>query len=199
MLHCDNTHTYFLDSVQIPGTTRLLSDHGISDFSRVNKRVLEKAQLFGDAVHMTTELYDKGTLCFDTLDKNLKPYLRGWIKFRKDFGFDPEHIEFMDFHPKYKYGFKLDRVGIINKGRHKGKRAIVEIKSCELRPAVGIQMASYQDGWNANNKKTKVTLRIAVQLIENDYRHEIYKNKLDFQVFLACLTIENWKKINEID
>ena len=89
----EEQHAYTLNSVVVPSVTKILQIVGISDFSKVPADILERARLFGTAVHKACELFDKGTLDERTLDTNLWPYLDAWFAFKKDYQLEFIEIE----------------------------------------------------------------------------------------------------------
>jgi hypothetical protein len=196
------THEYFFNGAKLPSVTHILQDAGIIDLSGIPFSRLEAAREFGSAVHLACQLYDEDNLNEKTLDHNLRPYLDAWVKFEKDTGF--EIIEFEEdtgfviienenpiCSPKYRFAGTPDRVGRLD------CLTIVDIKStAELSPAIGIQTAGYQIAWNETHEE-KVKKRIAVLLQpDGKYKIESYKDKNDTNVFLAALSVFNWKKRN---
>lgn len=193
------THTYFLDGAQIPGTTDVLKEMRIVDYSFINQDTLQRAAKFGTAAHRATELSDQGVLDLESLSPPLVPYLEAWKKFREDFGFMPELIEYRSFHPLHKYGFTLDRIGKFLKSTHKGRRATVDIKTGIILPGFAIQTAAYEGGYNANYPRKKSDLRMTVRLKDDGtYQIEVHENKSDFSTFLSCLQLYRYRKHHNI-
>lgn len=191
-------HLYTLDGVEIPSVTQVLKEVRILDYSFVNQEVLQRAARFGMAVHRATELYDRGVLDFSTLDGALLPYLEQWIKFRGDFGFSPELIEYRDYSRKYRFGFTLDRTGVFNKSIYAGKRALVDLKTGIDLPGFRIQTGAYEGVHNELFPKNKIKLRVCVLLSDHGYKIEEHKDKADYSTFLACLQIYNFRKYHQI-
>ena len=100
-----NDHRYLLDGKQIDGLTSTIAEAGLmsnygSDWH------MDK----GTAVHLATELWDKGTLDESTVDPQIQGYLESWKQFRKDQNYTPLHIEFQIYHPQLMVGMKIDRL-----------------------------------------------------------------------------------------
>ncbi len=189
------THEYFLDGAKIPSVTQVLKDAGIINFSNVSIEILNAACLFGIAVHKTCELYDMQNLDESSLDPNLQPYLNAWIKFRKDTKFEIKGIEKKVYSRKFRYAGTLDRVGFL----FINKYSVIDIKTgFELSPATAIQTAAYDYayqemiGTRAHNKRYSVLLKP-----DGTYKVEEYKNKNDFDIFLAALSVYNFKEANK--
>lgn len=193
------THTYTLDGRIIPGVTSIIENAGLSDFSKINPDVLERAQKFGNAVHTTCYLYDINDLDKGSLDPALKPYLDAWIKFKRDTGFMTLDSEQIVYSKKHNYAGTYDKLGIMN-GRVAYK-TLVDIKSGTTLPkSIALQTSAYMEAHNeGKSRDEKIKWRLVVQLLEDGtYRMQEYKEKSDFSVFLACLNIRNWKKINNL-
>lgn len=175
-----------------PRVTQVLKSVGIIDFSKVPADLLDRALKFGTAVHKATELDDKKNLNESVLDPNLKPYLDAWRSFKEATGFQIESIEEKVISQRYRYQGTLDRRGIIYK-----RRAVVDIKtSVDFHPGTSLQLAAYQGAFN-ETAKDKIRDRYAVILKEDrTYKIMKYTDDNDFNVFLACLSLTNWKEKN---
>ena len=186
-------HEYSKAGVIIPCVTDVLTAGGLNDiFGKIDRDILEAGRVRGKYVHLATELYDKGTLDDSTVHEEIRPYLDAWIKFRKDTGFKPRIIEEIVYSKKYGYAGTVDRIGPLYK-----IETVVDIKSGELMPSAAPQTSAYQCGYNeGKSPKDKAKNRLIVQLRNNGTyklpKKEFY-SKDDFAVFLACLTLRNWK------
>ncbi|MFA6142477.1 MAG: hypothetical protein WC738_04190 [Candidatus Omnitrophota bacterium] len=182
-----------MEKSNLPRVTEILRAEGLIDFSKVPQDIMERAQLFGTAVHSTTELWDKGTLNLMKLDPLLIPYLEGWKKFIKDYGisFKPDEIERQLI--SIKWGFKgtPDRWPIVQ-----GKRTLIDLKSSTaMYPSTSIQTAAYQILLEENG--IKVQQRWGIQLNDKGiYKIIPYTKLSDRTVFLSALNLWKWKKEN---
>lgn len=197
MLELNNeTHAYTKDGLKVPGVTTVLRETGLIDFSKIQDDILQRALKFGSAVHKATELHDKGVLDITTLDSALEPYLEAWIKFLREASFiiEKDSIEEKVYSEKYHYAGKYDRIGILN-----DKRTIIDIStSVDFSDAKAIQTAAYQE---AENEGIPVKLKVKqreVVLLQGNGKYKLasgdFFQKSDFSVFLACLTIHNWRR-----
>ena len=185
----EEKHLYFLNGVELPSVTRVLKP--LSDFDRIDKDILKRAQDFGTAVHKTCELYDLDDLDEGNLDPALAPYLEGWKSFRRECSFLPMHIEERVYSEKHMFAGTLDRIGVM-----RGADALVDIKSgTSLYPSVGPQLAGYEIAARALGLiGKKPIVRYAVQLMKNGrYKLESYTSQSDSTVFLACLTLHQFR------
>jgi hypothetical protein len=173
---------------------------GIIDFSNIPAPRLEAACQFGIAAHKATALSDKGTLDEVSLDNNLRPYLAGWRLFRQEYGFLPEYIEQPMYSKVYRVAGTPDRIG---QWHIDDSIIIPDIKTgFELSPANGIQLAGYElifkeNYKNFTGKPAKKVKRLSVLLNdEGTFKVQEYKDKNDVNVFLATLSVWNWKGRN---
>lgn len=181
-------HAYQYAGRAVPGVTSILKP--VMDLSMIKPDVLERARLLGQAVHLTTELYDRDDLDESTLSPELRPYLDAWIKFREDCDFQPIGIEGRVFHPTYRYAGTYDRTGYV-----RGHLAVLDIKKMMvLGPAIGLQLAAYREAYNATHSAQPIHARYALGLRpDGTYRLEPYIDPADWPTFLSLLTIHNWK------
>lgn len=182
-----STHTYRLNGVVLPSVTQVLSI--LSDFSMVDPAYLaEKADL-GEKVHQTLEYFDKGTLNESILHPVLAQYLEAWKKFLADTKFTPVETETAYVHHKYYYAGRIDRIGIID-----NTPVLIDIKSGVQYKTHALQTAAYAMLYNQNkSKKEQVKRRWAVYIRTDGYKIEKHVNDADERVFLAALTIHNYK------
>lgn len=196
----EKEHKYTLNGIEIPSVTRLLEDNRITDYRKIPQAVLQRASAFGTAVHSATELWDIGKLDIKKLSAPLVPYLNAWIKFKDEFGFEMLEVETKVFSKKYMYAGTLDRIGKVTKGKLAGKEILLDIKSGLLLPGAAIQTAAYEHAYKecAPRPCANIKARICVGLREDKYVIEEHSNRSDFNVFIACLQITNFKKLNNI-
>jgi hypothetical protein len=189
-------HQYSLDGVSLPSVTKVLQGVGIIDFSNVPASLLDSACKFGTAAHRATEFYDKGTLDEESLDPNLRPYLDGWILFRQEYGFVPEIIEQPMYSKIYRVAGTPDRIG---KWRIDDSLILPDIKTgFELSPANAIQLAGYELIFKEQLKGKHKIKRMSILLNgEGTYKIKEYVDKNDMQIFLAALSVFNWKERNK--
>lgn len=196
-------------SKNLPSVTQILREVGLVDFSHVPDSVMIPAQDFGTAFHLARHLWDKQTLDINSLSEPLIPYLEGYKKFKKDFGFivKPDESE-RRLVSKLGFKGKPDIWPVIQ-----GKRTLIDTKtSTGMYEATAIQEAGYDI--LLLEIGIKVDRRWGLQLKENGtYNIEPYTKVTDKAVFLSALTlvkgvaspkimamalnnINNWKKEN---
>ena len=193
-----DTHTYRIDGEGVKSVTQILQDEGIIDFSKVNPKILIAAQLFGKAVHKSTELHDKRDLNEKTLDHALRPYLDAWIKLKKDTSWINEEIETPIVSKILRVAGTPDRIGRFTKSVASyllNRKAVLDIKS-SFQDAIAIQTAGYEKIYNEWKQfKDKVRVRVGIVLKGNgNYDIEIYKDKMDTNIFMSALCLNHYKR-----
>ncbi len=109
-----NDHRYLLDGKAIDGLTSTISEAGLmSNYG--SEWYLDR----GNAIHLATEFYDRGTLDEATLIPppgylDIRGYLESWKRFREDQNYTPTHIEYIIFHPELMVGTKIDRLPLLD-------------------------------------------------------------------------------------
>jgi len=185
------THTYYFNGNKVPGVTSVLEGAGISDFSMVPREVLAQAQALGTEVHNLTELSDKK----ETIGKEPSDMAMSMLLHYDQFLFDLDveivEIEKKVFCEKYMYAGTLDRVAIFKKVSD--QPVLFDIKTGQPSMSHQIQTAAYEYAYK-KDKRQKMD-RYTLYLSSDGYKlSEPYKSRQDFDVFLAALTVYNYKK-----
>lgn len=190
------THTYRMSSgVAVPACTWILGSGGLIAYRYVAEEVLERKSELGREVHRACHLHNFGTL--GEYDPVVKPYLHAWITFKDKTGFVPVLSEYqtIGWVNGLPFGMQIDSAGILD-----GRDAIVELKTGEVYPHHGVQLAGYAAGLPHEKLKTPLARfmsrkRFVVQLRENGLPkvHEFNAHS-DFEVFASLLYVSGWKK-----
>ena len=181
----EDTHQYFVDGKEYPSVTTILES--LTDYSFVNKELLDRAARFGTAVHKATELYDNNELDFDTLDPNLLPYVEAWDMFLHQYKPEILSVE-QRVASMYGYAGTLDRYAIIN-----GKRTIIDIKSGTVVPKyTGLQLSAY--GQAITEGGGIIDQRYVVHLQPCNYKVLSFNSKMDFNIFKSALNLYRWSQ-----
>ncbi len=135
MLKFDETaHKYFLNGLELPSVTRILSDAGLVDARWFDDWSRDR----GRAVHKAIELYNNDDLIEEGLDPVIVPYLEAWKEFQRQTKCVITHSELQVHSELYGYAGTLDISGTIN-----GKSVIIDIKSGAVGITTGLQLAGY--------------------------------------------------------
>lgn len=186
------THEYFWDSQPVPSVTRILQQ--VVNYSGVPAEVLERKRQIGEAVHQAIALDLANDLDEESVVEPWAGYFQGWRRFMRETGFEPALCEHRVYHRQYGYAGTLDICG-----RLKGKCALLDIKtSAEVHPSAALQTAAYAAALE-DQDHIKTNVRYALQLKDDgSYELHLHKGSADFQVFLALLSIYNWRKRNQL-
>ena len=170
--------------------TALLAEAGLIDRTWFS----DEGATRGRYVHQACHYYDMGELDEDSLDPVLIPYVDGWKKFTADTQVTILRAEERIVNERLGITGTPDRVvewpGV--------GYAVIDIKSGSLSDWTAIQLAAYKllltdavkdDDW------PRVLKRFAVNLPgDGTYKVKEYKDRADEGIFLAALSIHNWKK-----
>ena len=184
----EETHTYTQGGVKLPSVTTIIREAGLMPgfYGSGN----EAAMLRGTLVHRACEFHDEGDLDESTVDPALAGYLEAWKKFRDETAFDPAEIEWRHAHPVNKYAGTVDRIGSFG-----GRPAIIDIKTGEFDPWIGIQLAAYEGLVYSAVDPGPPHRRLAVRLTpEGKYSLRRFEDGSDWPIFLSALALYNWRK-----
>lgn len=183
-------HVYTVDGDRVPHVTEIIAAARAFTPNEYAQFYAER----GSAVHYVCRLDDEGDLDESTMNDAVKPYLEGWRKFKAESGFDFSGVEI----ECQKHSKVLGFAGTIDRFlNHKEQPIVIDIKTGVVHPATGLQLAGYALLIDHMMYGTK---RIAVHLSkEGNYKINEYADHLgDRSAFLACLTVVNWKRKNNI-
>lgn len=204
----EEDHTYWLDKTQIPGLSYIMSSCGLSRYGAVKESILEAARERGDAAHYACRLYDEDnpnpktmaeigeweeSALAEPLDPWTRSRLQGWIKFRKDFKFNPVLCEKPMSHcfNGMAFGMTPDRFGDGTCGA-----MVIEIKAtASIEPSHPIQTAAQALAFQTPESNVG---RYVVQLLENDYKPFEFKDRQDQRLFGCALALTNWRWLHGI-
>ena len=166
--------------------------------ARIPLEVWHHASQRGTIVHKILELYDSGTLDYDSVDERLQPYIVAWRKFLDDTGFkvNQEEIEMRVFNDERLYAGTLDRVGMILAPERRGEiKSILDIKTGSVIDwDVGLQLSAYQQAYNLGKISADRAIgRISVKLSPYGYKMDWWKKATDYTAFLNALNLYNWR------
>lgn len=195
LLHFDEpTHTYTREGVAVPSVTQALGV--ISAYDGIPPAILAEAAERGTAVHKAIELHLQDDLDEASLDPVIAGYFYGYWKFERETGFKPRHSEALVYSAKYGYAGTLDLEGDLHH-----KAAIIDTKTTrQLMASAGPQTAAYEAAFKEQHQSRRNYQRYALLLKQDStYRLEPCTAAGDFRVFLACLTVHNFKRKHHVD
>ena len=195
-LHFDpELHVYTDDGVEIPSVTRIIAP--ITGFGGAPVDRIEKAAERGTAVHLLTEIHDRGDLSpvHDDLVQQYEGYLSAWRDFLNDYRPKWTGIEERVYHAIYGYAGTADRFGVMD-----GLAGVLDIKTTSrIHNETGVQLAAYLHAANTTlPKRRQLTHRWVVQLREDgSYDFRQFDAEDDWPCFLGLLQLWHWHKERE--
>ena len=184
-----DSHTYRYGDRPVPSVSRILRIANIrfdesgavqkDGFDFVDPDLLRRARIFGQHVHLATDLLDKGQLDEEQLDLLLLPYLNAYKLFLSETGFHVTHSEELVYHARYKYAGRLDK-----RGTWRGTTWLLDVKSGLVPRSVGLQTAAYREACVEKPRK-----RLCLQLMRNRYKLHKCDSDTDWSHFLSALNL----------
>ncbi len=193
------THTYAIDGKPVElCVSEVLELAGISGYSeRVPRYLIEHAGEIGTAVHKACHFLDLGELDIDTVDPQIAGYVMGYHKFCQEYEPEWESIE----QPLADLGLGVagtpDRIGKLwnftkQLSQREPEAVIVDIKTA-VKPEKhwGLQLTAY-----AVLSYLSDHVLYALHLTR-DGEFELLPYVFQPEVFMAALTVAQWKKRNK--
>jgi hypothetical protein len=193
---------YYGDGIKVPRVTHVLSM--LSDYHKVDKDIMERAQRFGTSVHKMVELYEKGMLDESSLkpiyknQTDLTPILDSWKKFKNDFDVKILETESVIYKPNG-YAGTLDGVGMV-KRNNVHKKTLIEIKTRPFSKLLDpLQTAAYVDAYNNSlPSNEKIVRRVVLHLkLDGNYGYKWITSNDDILYFRSLLAVWNWRNNNK--
>ena len=179
------THTYLVDSMEVPSVTQILEPLHKS-YKQVNPSVLEYAANRGRAVHEALEVYDLGGELEATPET--EPYIRAYLDWEQVYKPKWIGVEQVVFCEEGWFIGTLDRVGYLNGN----ELAIVDIKTStpnrESYVSVCLQTMAYAMAYASGTNHKTDWQKIS--------RYGLFlKNDGNFR----CINCKEWEGQNHID
>lgn len=176
------SHLYRLDGVELPGVTKVLRAAGFIDDVWFTREAKDR----GTAVHLATQFLDEGDLSeeWQRSQPALMGYINGYKRFLRESGFTHGAIERAAYHETYRYAGTVDRIGTL-----KARTTLLDIKTGGPQPWHALQLAAYQ-GLCEPGPWQRMGLYLHA---DGTYTTKAYDDRNDWSVFLAALSIYNWR------
>jgi hypothetical protein len=197
-------HTYWYGKTsptRLLSVTEVLQAAGLVNTQHFSEAAAER----GTFVHLTTELFDHGTLQESELDEKLLPYLEAYKKFSTACHPKWTKIEHRVGDPTLGIAGTIDRVGSLKPAGKARCKVVLDIKSGAPAPSHAIQLAAY-----AHFATTELLLAGAAQAPSPSkplvQRYALYLNKRgsysliqfkevsDIAVFMGARAVCLWRK-----
>jgi hypothetical protein len=185
-------HRYFLDGIELPSVTTVLSAAGLYDLSMADPDALEAARVRGTNVHRICELWDNGKLDESSLDAGGAEYLEAWKAFRRDHKIADFHgVEMTIYSETYGYAGTLDRFWV----RPTKRAVVIDIKTGAPSKQTGPQIAAYAKALALMRGQIGTNYdRWEVSLEPGKYKVREFLDARDWNIFLSCLNIYKYRK-----
>ena len=182
----EEKHEYKLDGKVIPSVTQIMQFITDRKYENVTESILDIAKEKGTEVHESIEVYNKTG--YAGISEEYKGYLDAYIKWIKDYQIDRTKLE-----SEVKVCNKIlqyaGTVDIIY-----NKENIIDIKTCsELdTKTTSVQISAYKEALKLNGyDKLKEHY---ILWLNKDGKYKYVKLEDKFNIFLACLTLNNFCK-----
>ena len=178
-------HEYRLGGVRVPSVTQLLAP--LCSFEGIPTSVLEAKRALGQRVHFACQLDDEDDLDESSVDDDVRGYLEGYRRFRRETGATVLLNEQRVVDHVMRFAGTLDRVLLIA-----SVKWLVDLKTCIATPiAVGPQTAAYLRAL----ADPSVTHRAALRLRpDGTYRFDPLNGADDWTTFMACVALHRFKE-----
>jgi len=163
----------------LPHVTAILRDAGLVDVSHFTDYHRDR----GSALHVATALLDEGDLDPESVDPAIEARLRQYDRWKQETRPDILAIEEPVENTLYRFCGTLDRRIRIN-----GHEGILDIKGPSAAPWQALQVAAYAACFATPMK------RWTLHLSDDGYKLIEHADRNDWKVFLAALTVANWKE-----
>ena len=185
---------YLVDGVRVPSVTQVLKRAGLIDLSMIQEQVLFNAMLIGTETHEWCDLLDRGEEACPS-NERVAGRVAAYQKFRADTDFVAEGIEEPVINRTYRYAGTPDRWGVFN-----GKNVVLDLKPPHGNaPWVGLQLAGYARAL-VDMGVAAWFYRYSLSLRDNGtYKLHEFKDRSDYDVFLAAVTLAHWKIEHKVD
>lgn len=202
LIFYDTGHQYTLNDETIPSVSEIARFASREVYGTVEQYTLDNAANRGSQVHKATEVLDKYNEV--ECDPSIEPYIRAYIKFRKDYGIKEylciekalasETLKYAgtidriftitaEFASKYKEQTKIDISDKI------GKLAIIDLKSSAVVQKVlaQIQLNAYKK--LAEENKIGEVGALMILHLNKEGKYKIHNFDIDDTLFISCYNL----------
>lgn len=162
-----STHKYWHDGQRVISVTQALEATGLFFYPETMEMLEARGR--GTIVHDATELFDKGTLDWNSLDDVIEPYVLQYEEAKHDLKFTVKEWEVKVYHKTLDYAGRFDKLATYQR-----KKVIIDLKT-------GTQIR--QDKWHH--------LQVAA------YRETFTGKKPDAYILYLSPRSYRWVKMDE--
>jgi hypothetical protein len=183
-----DTHEYFLGDRRLESVTEILGGATLTDYRFSQEWYMAR----GRYIHAASEMIDRNSLDWTTLDPVLVPYCEAYRSFVEDCRPIVAVSEKPLYHAQHLFAGTPDRVV-----RMYDRMVVIDIKSGAPIAANWLQVAAYRELVQVNEDIHATQGAILCLQDDGKYRLKtcnLKDMKRDYQIFLAALTVVRWKK-----
>lgn len=175
-------HTYTIGGRPLISVTQAMKESGLID----TRWFTEWAAQRGSRIHRAVQLLCEDDLDEESVDFNDRPYLEAYKKFAAEKNWRPFGTELHVWDEGRGFAGTLDGVGDLDR-----KATIVDYKTGPPTRAVGIQLTGYAIALKATSGQ--IAQRLVAVHLKPDGNYRMTSYAFEPTVFLACLTVAQWK------
>ena len=178
----DQTHQYTVDGVEVPSVSELTRFISREVYKDVQQFMLDAAATRGTNVHKATEALDKfGTV---EVDDEALPYIKAYLKFRKDHQPDWIKVEW-SVNRGFLYAGTLDRYGTIG-----DKKVILDIKTTSrISKDHKVLYTAAQNLYRMAIEQDYPVDAIYILQLKKDGTYKFYELEIQDELANACITM----------
>jgi hypothetical protein len=181
------THEYFVNGVKFPSVTQIITKLGLSGNT---EWFTEEGRTRGRHVHLACHYLDENDLDMDSFSKDYWGYLDAYKLFLDEVKPLWHFIERFVACPDYKYAGTFDRMGSML-----STSCVVDIKTGQPHPSIGLQLAAYKSAWERQAKQKRYGLFLSK---DGMYKIVAYDDNNDIKIFRAAVALWYWKNNNKL-
>lgn len=181
----ESTHIYSRQGIAIPSVTQLIKEAGLIDA----RFYTDWSADFGKYLHLACHYLALGKLDWKSLDANLFDHVRSFDRFLGESGFTVTGSEIRVFNQNLWVAGTFDLIGTFG-----GDTAIIDIKTNSIPVWAGVQTAGYA----VCSPDIVAPRRFGLSLTKTGWNLREFSDVTDYDVFMACCSISNWKIRNKI-
>lgn len=188
----ERQHVYSIGGIVVPSVTQIMRPMSSQAYFSVDKDVLARAASRGTDIHLAAELY--AMMGCKEAAPEIEPYFNSWLAWYEDVKPEFLALEYRFYHPVMWYAGTVDAIAKIG-----GHVLLIDYKSTAVLNlgAVTVQASAYEKG--LREQGVEVEQRYVLHIRPDGYRRVRDFRRLDdaFDVFLACMKIQNFIKKTE--
>lgn len=182
----EEKHYYRVRGTFIPSVSSIIRPISSQIYGDIDEAILDKAKARGTEVHLAVEIYDDTGA--DVISEEYKGYLDAYKSFRKDNpNLEVVATEYRVYDPVLWYAGTVDKVYF--------NTMTQELILVDFKSSYGIecatlipQLTGYEKALKAHGINVK---EIYVLHVKSDGTYKYEPIKMDLNVFVACMTLNN--------